>query len=232
MTNAIIDSYSRVRRRWRATAGFNRAARFYESVSDFYSTGQIAATKAAQMPYMQPGRRVLYLGVGAGEDALLAARRGVRLTCIDLAPRMIKRVRRRLVAEGLTAELICGNAFDHDRSTWYDVVACNYFLNCFREAEMVRMLEHAARLLKPDGHLLIADVSQPQGGVVARLFNRAYLKMGMISCWLMGMIPLHSNYDYTRYFARSGLRLADRQLFRWARFGPVLFQNLVAQRVA
>jgi demethylmenaquinone methyltransferase/2-methoxy-6-polyprenyl-1,4-benzoquinol methylase len=209
---------------------FSGTAWFYELSSNIFSAGQIAASKSAQIQWMQPGDRVLYLGVGAGEDAILAARKGVELTCIDLSSSMIKRLQRKLDKENLQATLICGDAFEHKLTGHYDVVATNFFLNCFVEEQMLEMMRHAVSLIRPLGKYMIADVATPQGNLVARAFNHLYLRSAMASFWIMGLVPWHPNYDYSEYFPQFQLQLESTEGFRFFKFGPIVFQNTVATK--
>ena len=209
---------------------YNKVAWFYELSSALYSGGLIRKSKQDQIGSLQPGDRILYLGVGSGEDALLAARAGAQVTCIDLSSSMIKRARRKLEREGLQAEWLVGDALQFQAEEPFDHVALNYFLNCFQEHAMRRMLEHSASLVREGGQLMIADVARAEGNLLYRLFNQAYLKLAMLSYWTLGLVPWHENYDYARYFAGTGLELKRRQTFRWWGLGPVLFQNLVATR--
>ena len=64
---------------------YDRAAWFYEKSAKFYSTNQIRASKRHQLNYIQSGQKVLFLGAGAGEDAIMAAEAGAEVTCIDIS---------------------------------------------------------------------------------------------------------------------------------------------------
>ncbi|HMP79885.1 MAG TPA: class I SAM-dependent methyltransferase, partial [Pirellulaceae bacterium] len=158
--------------------------------------------------------------------------RGVHVTCVDISSGMLDRLRHRLDRAGMTAEILCQNAFEHDRLGFYDVCATNYFLNVFPEREMVKMLTHAASLVRPGGKLTIADVALPQGTWPARFFNIVYLKSAMATFWMMGLVPWHGNYDYASYFPQAGVTLDHIRFFRLFKSGPVLFQTLVAKRPA
>ncbi len=75
-------------------------SRSYEWISSQYdwtialcTGGQNLRTRLAQLDDMAPGDRVLYVGVGSGEDAIEAARRGIQVTCLDLSSSMIERAR-------------------------------------------------------------------------------------------------------------------------------------------
>lgn len=69
---------------------------------------------------LSPGDRVLYRGVGTDEDAILAARGGVHVTCIAIADEMLARAERKFAMENLDGEFVCadvtmwqpGKAFD------------------------------------------------------------------------------------------------------------------------
>lgn len=211
--------------------GFDRAARFYEPLARLYSLGRIEAAKASQLDLMTPGDRVLYVGVGGGEDAVLAARRGVNLTCIDLSERMLARARSKVEHDGQSAEFIRGDAFEHDRPGYYDIVTANFFLNCFERGPMRRMLRHLAGLVRPGGLLLIADVAVPSGNVVHQVVHRTYNGVGIALYWAMGLVPLHPIYDYRRYFDEAGLRCRSVRDFRVIPFGPVSFQAIEAERM-
>jgi SAM-dependent methyltransferase len=59
---------------------------------------------------LQPGMRMLDVGCGAGQIALPAARMGVRVTGVDLAPNLVKKAQERAAAEGLRVEFEEGDA--------------------------------------------------------------------------------------------------------------------------
>ena len=210
---------------------YDRAAWFYEKSAKIYSTNQIRASKRYQLQYIEPGQTVLYLGAGAGEDAVMAAKHGAKVTCIDISQGMLDQVQKKLDQENLSAELICVNAFDHDRIGHYDVVAANYFLNVFRRADMAKMMTHTAKFVREGGKYLIADVSRSRGNLLAQAFNIFYLKLGMGTYWLMGMVPWHENYDYPAFFDEAGLTYEHTEYFRFAKKGPILFQSIVAKRI-
>jgi demethylmenaquinone methyltransferase/2-methoxy-6-polyprenyl-1,4-benzoquinol methylase len=203
-------------------------ASIYETLAGWYSAGRIAATKQAQLAEMRPGDRVLYVGVGAGEDAVQAARLGVRLTCIDLSSAMLARLEAKLGDQD--AEIICGNAFDHHRAGYYDVVTANFLLNCLSEPAMGEMLAHLSTLLRPGGKLLIADLALPQGIFVSRLAQRVYGRFANLSFHMFGLAPLHAIYDYRRAVAGCHLRYAHSVSFRLFGFGPVAYETLTAVR--
>src|SRR5579859_3240602 len=103
-----------------AKLNYNRIARVYESLGYIYSGMQIYNAKASQTAHILPGDRVLYAGVGPGEDAALAAGLGAQVTCIDLSPSMLRQAEHHIAAAGLEAEFICGDVLEHPRFDHYD----------------------------------------------------------------------------------------------------------------
>ena len=85
----------------------------YDALARIYSLGAIARAKAWPVARLRPGDRVLYAGIGSGEEAVLAARLGARVTGIDLSRSMLRAAHRRFAAAGLAAELVQGDFFDH-----------------------------------------------------------------------------------------------------------------------
>jgi ubiquinone/menaquinone biosynthesis C-methylase UbiE len=172
-----------------APHGFGPVAGFYETASRIFADGLIARAKRDQLDNFTPGARVLFLGVGAGNDAVAAAALPLQLTCLDISSGMLEQLRRSLNTAGLQAELLCEDACRHQRLGYYDFVVYNFFLNCFREPECIAMIQHAAEMLKPGGKSLITDVSPPRGNFLQRIFSRIYLGAAKLRFWLGGMIP-------------------------------------------
>ena len=209
---------------------YDRAARFYELSAEIYSTGQIRASKRFQKSFIRPGDRVLFVGAGAGEDAMMAARLGADVTCVDISEKMLDQLQRKMEQAGVELELICSDAMMFDRFEQYDVVAANYFLNVFRRTQMQEMLTHTAKLVRPGGLYLIADVSLPQGNFLSKAFNLFYLKAAMGGACLLGLVPWHENYDYPAFFNDADLELSEVKHFRFAKVGPILFQSIVGRK--
>lgn len=209
---------------------YDRAAGVYDALANVYSLGRIRRAKLAGLKHLTPGETVLFLGVGAGEEAAWAAAQGARVTCIDLSGAMLSRLERRLAGRGLEAELVRGDALAHERVGHYDAVVGNFFFNVFAEARMELFLAHAARLARPDGRIMIADVAPPTGSLPGRLFNRFYARAGMIPFRLAGLVAWHPTYDYRAPLARLGFGAQTIEDFPLFPGGPTMFRHIVARR--
>jgi demethylmenaquinone methyltransferase/2-methoxy-6-polyprenyl-1,4-benzoquinol methylase len=188
---------------------YGTIARFYDWLAGVYSRGQIAASKRGQLDEIECGDRVLYAGVGTGQDALRAVRAGARVTAIDLAPEMLERFAKQLAREDLDAELVCGDVSVYKPSGLYDVVVANYFLNLFD-------VEHAREMLR---HLC------------ERAITEIYYRPVNWSAWALGFCALHPILDYARLLEPMGFRVrSERRLPVFLGANPA-YVSIVGRRV-
>ncbi len=199
---------------------YQRVAPFYEEVARALSLGRIGRAKRSQLDYVSPGARVLYAGVGSGEDAVAAVDAGLDVAAVDLSPRMLARLERRLGARASQVRLHCEDFRSHQGGP-YDVLALNFFLNVFSEAELDAVLGHALALLAPGGRIAIADFAPPRSRTERVLFELHYRPL-LWAAWGLGLAALHPIYDYrARLTARGGHCVAER---RFGVYESVVFE--------
>ncbi|RSS69482.1 cyclopropane-fatty-acyl-phospholipid synthase family protein [Streptomyces sp. WAC06273] len=105
-----------------------------------------------------PPGDVLDLGCGDGGDALWLARRGWRVTAVDISPVAAERLTGRARAQGL-GDLI--DAAPHDLRVSFpegrfDLI-CAHYLHTPFELDRSALLRTAAHALRPGGRLLVVD---------------------------------------------------------------------------
>jgi demethylmenaquinone methyltransferase/2-methoxy-6-polyprenyl-1,4-benzoquinol methylase len=204
-----------------ANVNYNRVAKVYEALGYIYAGRRIYDAKASQMDEIRPGDRVLYAGVGPGEDAVLGARRGARVTCVDVSAGMLRQAQSRFEHDSQCAEFLNCDVLDHDRQNHYDVVIVNFFLNVFAEDDMQRMLRHLATLTRFGGKVLISDFMPPEGNLVSRSAQRVYWGVTNLFYCLLSLSAWHPVYDYPAYFASAGLSLERVRRFRLLSKSPL-----------
>jgi demethylphylloquinol methyltransferase len=158
---------------------------------------------------MQAGERVLYVGVGPGEDAVLAARHGARVTCLDLSAQMLAQAAARMQRAGLSAEFLQADVLEHRRLDYYDVVVVNFFLNVFSEQQMQHMLAYLVTLVRPDGKLLISDFATPRGNPLARGLQAIYWGVTDLFYYLLGLCAWQAAASFVQAAGRMAASAAN-----------------------
>jgi ubiquinone/menaquinone biosynthesis C-methylase UbiE len=206
----------------------------YERMNAIFTGGQNLATRLSQLEHMRAGQRVLYVGVGPGEEALEAARRGILVTCVDLSPGMIEIVRGRFERAGLPGEFICADITEFDPEESFDVVVANFFLNVFSRPAMLQMLRRLVSLVRPGGDFLVVDFAPARGSRVLRIRHRLYYGVANVFHWMLKLCALHSIYNYPDYYPPLGLKLQSTRYFRLSILGPGpwIFMSLRATKEA
>jgi demethylmenaquinone methyltransferase/2-methoxy-6-polyprenyl-1,4-benzoquinol methylase len=210
-------------------------SRSYEWIASIYdwtvatfTGGKNLATRLAQLDDLKRGDRVLYIGVGSGEDALEAARNGVEITCLDLSAGMVEQARDRFAEAQLPGEFVCDDIMHYAPEQPFDAVVCNFFLNIFTRPVMEQVLARAVSLVRPGGKLLIADFAPARGNILLRAAHRIVYRVSNRIYWAMGLCPMHPIYVYADYYPELGLTVETTHRFRLFRKGPWLFHTTTA----
>ncbi len=105
---------------------------------------------------LPPGAAALDLGCGRGRHAIPMARRGMRVTGVDLSDHMLRMARERAAREDVVVEWVREDMRTFRRPGAFD--ACLSLFTSFGffcDEENQRVLENIARSLKEDGVLLL-----------------------------------------------------------------------------
>jgi cyclopropane fatty-acyl-phospholipid synthase-like methyltransferase len=109
--------------------------------------------------------RVLDVGCGTGENALLAASRGADVTGIDIAPAAIAQAREKASARGLTARFEVADALTLGRLGYTaDTVIDSGLFHALGDANRPRYVTSLAATLGPTGVCYILCFSDRQPG--------------------------------------------------------------------
>ena len=140
---------------------FNQAADLYQRARPEYPDELFGdLVKAAGLA---PGDRLLEVGCATGKATVPLARRGFRITCVELGPELAAAARRNL--DGLGAEVIEASFEDWQPpgGELFDLV---YAATAWHWIDPARRYQLAWRVLRPGGHLAFWDGSHvlPDGG--------------------------------------------------------------------
>lgn len=112
------------------------------------------------------GHRVLDVAAGTGNSALAAARRGARVTAVDIVPGALETASRRAAAEGLELDVEVADAQDLPfEDGTFDVVLSSF--GAMYAPDQQRTVGELIRVCRPGGRIGMANWTP--GGVVARL---------------------------------------------------------------
>ena len=101
--------------------------------------------------------RVLDVGCGQGRDALFIARRGHRVTGVDLSPNGISDLSAVAEKESLPIEAIVADITTFVPSGAFDIILIDRTLHMLKKAEARSVLARLCRHVTADGWVLIAD---------------------------------------------------------------------------
>jgi SAM-dependent methyltransferase len=155
---------------------FDRAAGAYDTAFGTNPAGLVFRHVFQQrlLDRVPAGARVLDLGCGTGEDAILLAERGRRVHAIDLSEGMVRRCRDKAAERGLgTERLRVERRAAEDVGTLegpFDA-ACSDFgaLNC---ADLAAVGEGLARVLRPGAPVVLSLMApRPLPAAVVRLLT-------------------------------------------------------------
>jgi SAM-dependent methyltransferase len=125
-----------------------------------------AAREVVEVAGVRPGERVLDVGCGTGNAALLAAARGARVTAVDPAARLLDVGRARAAAEGHEVEFLVGEAAALPVADGGFDVVLSVFAAIFAP-DPEAALRDMTRVLAPDGRLVLS--AWMPGGAISRM---------------------------------------------------------------
>jgi SAM-dependent methyltransferase len=150
-------------------SGRDRLKRTFESAADLYHLARPDYPVAlfdtlADLTRLRPGAELLEVGCATGKATLPLARRGYKITCVELGGRLAAKARANLAGYP-NVEVI-----EHDFETWqpaerdrFDLV---FAATAWHWIDPASGFPHAWELLKPTGHLALWNAMHvlPPGG--------------------------------------------------------------------
>jgi demethylmenaquinone methyltransferase/2-methoxy-6-polyprenyl-1,4-benzoquinol methylase len=129
--------------------------------------GEIAKLRSEIAEAIPSNTKVLDIGCGTGELLPLLARRAAKVTAIDKSPDMVKTARARAATENIlnSVSINQNTAMEIDRlfsDGEFDAVVLSLVMSELTKEERSWVLNQCARILRPNGLLLVADEFWPR----------------------------------------------------------------------
>lgn len=114
---------------------------------------------------LKPGMKILDLGCGGGDQAIVFARKGYAVTGIDIASPLIDYARKQFAEANLPGEFLVGDMRAIDYTDRFDAVTIlSGTFGFFSENENLGVLQSIQRALKPGGKVFINFLEPWRGG--------------------------------------------------------------------
>ena len=139
--------------------------------------------------YVAERMRVLEIGCGTGTLTSLMAKRGATVTGIDASPTMLAEAQKKIAVDDLAEQVTLQHMdatliADRFPPSSFDLIVSTLVFSEFSPNEQHYVLEACARLLAPNGRLLIADEVIPSSRL-ARLFYYLIRWPLVLLTWLL-----------------------------------------------
>ena len=147
---------------------FDRIAPHYDRLERLFSRGLMHRARTVHLAAIGQCRHALLLGEGPGRFLPLVLRQfpEARVTCLDSSVQMLALARSQI----LDADRERVAFVEADIRAWrpatdsFDLIVTNFFLDCFEEAELARIIPLIARAATRNANWLLADFDLPPHG--------------------------------------------------------------------
>jgi ubiquinone/menaquinone biosynthesis C-methylase UbiE len=164
--------------------------------------------------YVQVGTRVLEIGCGTGDLAVMMAEQGAIVTGIDASPAMLSEAHKRVEDNDLSGQvtlhyLDATLIGEHFPSASFDLIVSTLVFSELTAAEQEYVLEACTTLLTPDGILLVADEVVPKKPLARLSLYPIHWSLSLLT-WLLTRTTTNALRDFEGLLAKVGFESVVR----------------------
>lgn len=181
---------------------------YYDAFCNILCGPALGRCRLSMLNEIKTGDKILFAGVGPGDDARFAARQGADVTVVELSETMLRLFQTHCIAEGLdeTIRYVSGDIRTFDETGHYNTVVSNFFLNSFDPHMMQKVLAHLITMGQPGAQIIIGDFAPST-------CDKPFVKIIKTINWFaantlfntMAQVPFHEIYQYPDYLRSLGL---------------------------
>jgi ubiquinone/menaquinone biosynthesis C-methylase UbiE len=193
-----------------AFSGFDMLAPYYDRLARLVFGNSIKHAQQWLLRYLPPNATILIVGGGTGwilED-IAQASPSARIHYLDISQEMIRLSRERKTGD-LHVTFQCGELWDLDSDSTFDVLLCPFFLDLFQGKKLRQVIQKLDYHLKPGGMVLYADFRLAGGS--KRLWSAALIRTMYAFFKLIANISANKLEDPWPVFRHLGYTKVDQR---------------------
>lgn len=184
--------------------------RSYDRLINKTSRGHVMSIKKAEVAELSSADRILDIGCGTGELAAMLAVQGSKVDGFDINAKMVEvacqRIAEKNLAHRISIHQMGVEGMDAFPDSYFDAVVSTLTFSEFSDAERHFALKHSARILKPNGLILIADEVVPQQKLKKVLHVIIRIPM-LLATYLVSRTTSHPIADLAAEISTAGFTI-------------------------
>ena len=206
---------------------FDLIARHYRWLETITFANKLQMARIAFLDQMGLPKRALITGEGTGSFLceLLRKHPSMQVDCVDASRHMLALARDRTASNNARVRFLHENLL-----TWspeensYDLVVSHFFLDCFNENEVEKIVGKVARSAVPSAIWLVADFSIPEE-LLRKLHAQTWLWVMHRFFRAVARISARELTDPSPFLLAHGFRCVKREQWRLGLVGSQLWQR-------
>lgn len=163
--------------------GFDRIALHYRWMESVVFGGALQRIRCGHLETFLGAESILLIGDGDGRflKALLSEGCCAKIVTIDSSREMLKIAQSRIRSFGKEVCFVHSRIEDFNLPEGFspDVIGAHFFLDCFSEKELIRVVDRISSWCGPQSKVVVSDFSIPKNGGIQRFWAQ-FLVCGML----------------------------------------------------